>query len=496
MIRACVAVQTRLIGVSIPLERVEESIWEIPKSYSPVMKVPARIFADELLLKKMKEDRTLLQAVNVASLPGLHKYSIALPDAHEGYGFPIGGVAAEDSESGVISPGGVGYDINCGVRLIRTNLTVSDVRPVLGELLEELYRGIPSGVGSEGKLHFTPEGLDPVAQDGAHWVVSKGYGWEEDTEHAEEGGRLDWADPSKLTQTARKRGSNQLGTLGSGNHFAEVEVADQIFDEAAAKAMGITQKGQVLVLVHTGSRGFGHQTCSDYLRVMEDLMRRVNLVLPDRELAAGPVTAKETENYLGAMASAANFAWANRQVITHRIRQAFSKVFKQDPEKLDMHLVYDVCHNIVKREEHDVNGHRRVVYVHRKGATRSFPPGSQQVPDDYRNIGQPVLIPGSMGTASWVLKGGQRSMQLTFGSAAHGAGRFMSRSAARRKHEYNELVGGLRGRGILVRASSRDTVVEESPDAYKDVDKVVEVTHNLGLAFKVVRMVPIGVVKG
>lgn len=482
--------------MSIPLERVADNIWEIPKTFKPYMRVPARIFADEALLSKMKEDRTLLQAANVASLPGLHKYSIALPDAHEGYGFPIGGVAAEDAEEGVISPGGIGYDINCGVRLVRTNLTEEDVRPRLSELTEQLFHSIPSGVGSEGKLHFTPDGLGVIAEGGATWAVENGYGWKEDIEHAEEHGRLDWADFTKVSQTARKRGADQLGTLGSGNHFVEIERVDKIFDERAARAMGIFQEGQILALVHTGSRGFGHQTCSDYLRVMEGLMKRLNINLPDRELACGPVTAKETEDYLGAMASAANFAWTNRQVITHRIRESFSKVFKTDAEKLDMHLIYDVCHNIVKREEHDIDGVKRTVYVHRKGATRAFPAGSSYIPEDYRGIGQPVLIPGSMGTASWILKGSENSMKLTFGSAAHGAGRFMSRSAAKRKHEYNELVGGLKGRGIIVRASSKETVLEESPDAYKNVDNVVEVTHNLGLATKVVRMTPIGVVKG
>jgi tRNA-splicing ligase RtcB len=482
--------------LTVQLERVSDYIWEIPKSFNPAMRVPARVFADETLLNKMKEDRTLLQAANVASLPGLYKYSIALPDAHEGYGFPIGGVAAEDAEEGVISPGGIGYDINCGVRLVRTNLTEQEVRPKLSELTEQLFNLIPSGVGSEGKLHFSPDGLSVVAEGGASWAVENGYGWNEDVEHAEENGRLGWADFTKVSHTARKRGSDQLGTLGSGNHFVEIERVDRIYDERAAKAMGITQEGQILALVHTGSRGFGHQTCSDYLRVMEGLMKRYDIRLPDRELACGPVKAKETEDYLGAMASAANFAWANRQVITHRIREAFKRVFRTDAEKLDMHLIYDVCHNIVKREEHIIDGVKRLVYVHRKGATRAFPAGSQYIPRSYREIGQPVLIPGSMGTASWVLKGGEASMELTFGSAAHGAGRFMSRSAAKRKHVYNELVGGLHQKGIMIRASSKETVLEESPDAYKDVDNVVEVTHKLGLATKVVRMTPIGVVKG
>jgi len=482
--------------LSIPLERVGENEWEIPKSYRSDMRVPARIFADVELMSKMKTDRTLSQAANVATLPGIYRYSMAMPDAHEGYGFPIGGVAAVDAFEGVISPGGVGYDINCGVRLIRTNLRVEQVRPVLPQLLEALYQLVPSGVGSEGQTRVSRSELLSVTAGGAGWAVEEGYGWEDDARHAEEGGRLDWAKPEKVSETALKRGAGQLGTLGSGNHFLEIEVVDKVVDQQAAKSMGVREEGQVLVLVHTGSRGFGHQVCSDYLRVMEALMRRIDLRLPDRELAAGPVTAKETEDYLGAMASAANFAWANRQMITHWARQGFEKTFKARAEEMDMHVIYDVAHNIVKLEEHVVEGVRRKVYVHRKGATRAFPPGSPYIPEDYRAVGQPVLIPGSMGTSSWVLKGTSRGMEVSFGTAAHGAGRFMSRAAAKRTHGYDDLLVTLRKRGVLVRAASRETVTEEAPDAYKDVDKVAEVTHSLGLAEKVVRMVPIGVVKG
>ena len=432
----------------------------------------------------------------MATLPGLYKSALVMPDAHEGYGFPIGGVAAVDTNDGVISPGGVGYDINCGVRLLRTNLSVSDVRPVLPGLLETLLRLVPSGVGSEGQLRVTQGELAHVTSGGVEWAVAKGYGWDADPKHAEEGGKLDSSKPEKVSSTAMKRGAGQLGTLGSGNHFLEIETADRIFDAEAAKAMGIVRHDQILVLIHTGSRGFGHQVCSDYLRVMEVLMPKVGIHLPDRELAAGPVTAKETEDYLGAMACAANFAWVNRQMITHWVREGFEKVFRTDAEKLDMQVIYDVAHNIVKLEEHDVDGVRRKVYVHRKGATRAFPPGSPYIPMEYRNVGQPVLIPGSMGTSSWVLKGTAKSMELSFGTAAHGAGRFMSRAAARRAYNYNELLSSLQERGILVRATSRETVTEEAPSAYKDVDRVVEVTHSVGLAEKVVRMVPIGVVKG
>ncbi len=485
-----------MLAGSLRPRRIDAYTWEIPKDAREDMRVPVRIYASEELLEKMQTDRTLLQAVNVSTIMGIQKWSVVLPDAHEGYGFPVGGVAAVDAEEGAVSPGGVGYDINCGVRLIRTNLTVDEVRPKLRELLDVIYELVPSGVGSEGIVSVSTRELDEVARLGMRWAVEHGYGWERDLEHAEEGGRISWADPSKVSDVAKKRGAEQLGTLGSGNHFLEVEVVDRIEDERAARAMGITERGQVMVLVHTGSRGYGHQICSDYLRVMERVIAREGIRLPDRELAYGPVGAKEVQDYLGAMASAANFAWANRQMITHWVRQAFEKVFRRDAESLGLELVYDVAHNIVKLEEHAVDGERRKVYVHRKGATRAFPPGSEQIPQDYRGIGQPVLIPGSMGTGSWVMVGVQTSMEKSFGSAAHGAGRFMSRAAAKRKHRYNDLMEALEKGGVLVRASSKETVVEEAPDAYKDVDAVADATHSAGLAKKVVRLRPLGVVKG
>ncbi len=475
---------------------VDQYVWEIPKESRPDMRVPVRIYASRELLNKMMEDRTLVQAMNVSTIMGIQKWAIVLPDAHEGYGFPVGGVAAVDAEEGAVSPGGVGYDINCGVRLLRTNLNVKDVRPKLRELLDQIFRLVPSGVGSEGLLRLSVGELDEVARLGMQWAVEHGYGWKRDLEHAEEGGRISWADPSKVSDVAKRRGLEQLGTLGSGNHFLEVEVVDRIEDERAAKAMGIEEPGQVMVLIHTGSRGYGHQICSDYLRIMERVIAREGIRLPDRELAYGPVRAKEVQDYLGAMASAANFAWANRQMITHWVREAFSKVFGRDPEALGIELVYDVAHNIVKLEEHRVDGERRKLYVHRKGATRSFPPGSEQLPADYRDLGQPVLIPGSMGTGSWVMLGVETSMERSFGSAAHGAGRFMSRAAAKRKHKYGDLLEALERGGILVKASNRDTVVEEAPDAYKDVDAVAEATHAAGLAKKVARLRPLGVVKG
>ncbi|MGC8555636.1 MAG: RtcB family protein [Conexivisphaera sp.] len=480
---------------NVRLRRVDSHVWEIPREAREDMRVPVRIYASEALLGKMREDRTLLQAMNVSTIKGIQKWAIVLPDAHEGYGFPVGGVAAMDAEEGAVSPGGVGYDINCGVRLLRTNLSVEDVKPKIRELLDQIFKLVPSGVGSEGIVRVSTRELDEVAELGMEWAVEHGYGWKRDLEHAEEGGRIRWADPSKVSETAKRRGAEQLGTLGSGNHFLELEVVDRVMDEAAARAMGI-RPGQVMVLIHTGSRGFGHQICSDYLRVMERVIAREGIRLPDRELAYGPVRTEEVQNYLGAMASAANFAWANRQMITHWVREAFSRVYGRDAESLGLELVYDVAHNIVKLEEHVVDGERRKVYVHRKGATRSFPPGSNQIPADYREIGQPVLIPGSMGTGSWVMVGVHTSMELSFGSAAHGAGRFMSRAAAKRKHRYRDLLDALERGGVLVKASSVDTVVEEAPDAYKDVDAVADATHAAGLAKKVARLRPLGVVKG
>lgn len=480
----------------VEVRKLSDYIWEIPKGAVRGMRVPSRVYASETLLEKMKTDRTLIQAANVATLPGIYKYSLVLPDGHEGYGFPIGGVAAFDAEEGVISPGGVGYDINCGVRLICTNLTINDVKPRLKELLDSLYVNVPSGLGSEGKVRLGPNEIDDVAKYGAEWAVEKGYGWKEDLEFCEEGGRMEQADPSKVFEVAKRRGLPQLGTLGSGNHFLEVDVVDKVFDKDVAKLMGIEGTGQVLVLVHTGSRGFGHQICSDYLRIMERAAKKYNIWLPDRELAAVPAKAPEAQDYFAAMSSAANFAWANRQMITHWVRESFEKIFKKDADAMDMRLIYDVAHNIAKLEDHLIDGAKRKVYVHRKGATRAFGPGSPLIPSRYAGVGQPVLIPGSMGTASWVMVGQSTNEELSFGSAAHGAGRYQSRAAAKRVYGYGQLISALERSGILLRAASKETVIEEAPEAYKDVDLVVEATHNAGLARKVVRMRPIGVVKG
>lgn len=480
------------------LERVESCIWRLPTSFDRDMNVPVLIFASEDLLPKMLEDETIYQAVNVTKLPGILKHVCVLPDGHAGYGFPIGGVGATDYEEGVISPGGVGYDINCGVRLMVTNLDEKDVRPRIQELINAIFRNVPSGLGSRRKdFQVTRNELDRIAVEGARYVIERfGLGWPEDLKHIEEEGCLEGADPSYVSAAAKERGLPQIGTLGSGNHFLEVQVVDKIFDERAAKKMGITHEGQVTVLVHTGSRGYGHQICSDYLRVMERAAHKYGIRLPDRELACAPAKSKEAESYLKAFACAVNFAFANRQAISHWVRQSFAEVFKQPAETLGLELVYDVAHNIVKLEEHVVDGIKRKVWVHRKGATRSFPAGHPLVPEDYRDIGQPVLLPGSMGTASWVLLGNPRAMEMTFGSTAHGAGRTASRAEAKRRLTATQVIQDLNRRGIYIRSDSMETVVEEADQAYKNVDIVAEVSHKAGIGTKVARLIPIGVVKG
>jgi len=479
-----------------PLRKITDYLWEIPQKYKPGMRVPGLVIADEVLIGKMKEDLTLEQVANVAVLPGIYKYSIVLPDGHQGYGFPIGGVAAFDANEGVLSPGGVGYDINCGVRVLATNLMEQEVRPKLRELAETLFRKIPSGLGSTSGLRLSFSELDRVLEEGVEWAIERGYGWPEDPEHIEERGRMEGADASAVSNEAKERGNNQLGTLGSGNHFLEVQRVDKIYDPEVAKYFGIEREGQVTVMIHTGSRGLGHQVASDYLKIMERLVRKYNVPLPDRELVSVPATAPEAEKYFAAMKAAANFAWTNRQVITHWVRESFRQVFKTDPDKLGLKIIYDVAHNIAKLEEHVVDGKRVKVYVHRKGATRAFPPGHPEIPQDYKTIGQPVLIPGSMGTASYILVGTPKAMELTFGSSPHGAGRMQSRAEARRQVRGQEIKAELENRGIVVRAASLAVVAEEAPDAYKDVDRVVAVADAVGFVKKVVRMTPIAVVKG
>ncbi len=481
-----------------PLKKLSECVWEIPQSYKPCMRVPARVFANEVLLEKMKSDATLEQVANVACLPGIYKYSIVLPDGHQGYGFPIGGVAAIDADEGVISPGGIGYDINCGVRLITTNLTEKDVRPRLKQLVDTIFSLVPAGLGERGLLRLSIDELDRVLEEGCEWAVKKGYGWAEDLEYIEERGSWNLADASKVSNRAKQRGKDQLGTVGSGNHFVEIQKVDKIFDKKAAEIMGIYEEGQITVMIHTGSRGLGHQVATDYLRVFEAGMRRWGLRLPDRELAAAPLKTREAQDYIAAMAAAANFAWTNRQIIMHWVREGFRKVFGKDPDKLGMYLVYDVAHNIAKLEEHvvDDRGTVRKVWVHRKGATRAFPAGRPEIPAKYKDIGQPVLIPGSMGTASWVLLGTEEAMKITFGTSPHGAGRTMSREAAIRTLPPSKVRAELEAKGIYVRVAESEIISEEAPQAYKNVDIVAEVTIKVGIAKPVVRLVPLGVIKG
>jgi len=483
--------------IRVPLEKIDKYRWRIPQKYKPGMRVPGIVFADEDLLEKMRTDRTLEQCANVAHLPGIYKYSITLPDGHEGYGFPIGGVAATDYEEGVISPGGVGYDINCGVRLLTTNLTEEDIRPKLGQLVGTIFNNVPCGLGSRRKdFRVTTHELDRLVTEGVEWVIDQGLGWSEDKEHCEEKGCMEAANPDKVSTTAKNRGFTQIGTLGSGNHFLEIQRVDKIYNPEVSKAFGINQEGQVTAMIHCGSRGFGHQICSDYLRVMERAVHKYKIALPDRELACAPGTSPEAEDYFQAMACAVNYAFSNRQAITHWVRQSFEEVFKKPADELGLQLVYDVAHNIAKIEEHKINGEKRKTWTHRKGATRAFPPEHRDVPPDYRSVGQPVIIPGSMGTSSWVLVGTPKAMEVSFGSTAHGAGRMMSRAAAKRRFWGGDVKKALEKRGILVQAASAVVLAEEADPAYKDVDRVAEVSDRLGIATRVCRLTPIGVVKG
>jgi len=478
------------------VEKLNEFEFKINVDTSKRMNVPVTIYADDNLILKMSEDRTLDQAVNVSTLPGVKKNVVVLPDGHEGYGFPVGGVAATDLEEGVISPGGVGYDINCGVRLLRSNLNINQVKPRLKDLVNQLFASIPSGVGSEGTIKLNKSELDDLLIEGVDWAIEHNFGYKEDSEVCEEKGKMLGADPESVSDTARKRGAPQLGSLGSGNHFLEVQQVQQIFDENAAKVMGL-EKGQITVLIHCGSRGFGHQICSDYLRYAEQSLKKYKIELIDRELACVPNNSIEGENYRKAMYTALNFAWSNRQIITHFTRRTFEKVFSMSETELNMGLVYDVAHNIAKVERHKMNGEgTRELVIHRKGATRAFPAGMDEISEKYRHVGQPVIIPGSMGTASWILLGNKKSLDLSFGSTAHGAGRTMSRSAAKRNYTVEKVKNELESKGIYIKSLTKNGIVEETPLAYKDVDSVVNVSDKLGIATKVARLVPIGVIKG
>ncbi len=460
------------------------------------MKVPVRIYANEYILEKIKSDRTLDQICNVACLPGIQKHAIALSDAHQGYGFCIGGVAGTDAATGMISPGGVGYDINCGVRLLRTNLHQKDVMKSIPNLLNTIFHNIPSGLGSKGKLNINYSDLDEVLDNGLNWALDNGYATEDDIEHCEENGFLKNADSTLISQKAKQRAIKQLGSLGSGNHFLEIQKVETIYNETIAKRLGIFNKNQITVMVHTGSRALGHQVCTDSLRNVEQAMKKYNIKVPDRELACVPADTPEAAKYLQSMACAANFGFNNRQLITHWLRESFQKHFKRSLDDLDFNLIYGVCHNILKIEEHEVDGKKMKLNVHRKGATRAFPPGHPDLPTDYKIIGQPALIPGTMGSASYLCVGRPKAMDLSFGSTAHGAGRVMSRSKATKKYWGSKIKEDLKDRGIVIKAASPKIIAEEAPGAYKDIDQVVQVSHDLGIVEKVVRLVPIGVVKG
>lgn len=483
--------------VDIKLKKIDDIRWQIPVGTIKGMNVPGLVIASEKLVSRMKQDRTFLQLAGVSTLPGIYKHSVVLPDGHEGYGFPIGGVAALDFENGGISPGGIGYDINCGVRLVLTNLDVNNVKPILKNLLEEMFKNVPCGLGSSGKVKVhSMEEFDQVLKYGAKWAVENDYGWKEDLKHLEEEGCMKQADPSLVSTNAKKRGMPQLGSLGAGNHFLEIQRVEKIYNPEVAKIFGIEKENQVTVMIHTGSRGLGHQVCSDYLREMERKYHDIISKLPDRELVYAPAGSDLANKYFSAMSAAANFAWCNRQMIVHWVRESFQNIFKKDAETLGMKIVYDVAHNIAKIEEHNINGKKVKVYVHRKGATRSFGPGHDEIPEDYRNIGQPVLIPGTMGTASYVLVGSDQAMKETFGSTAHGAGREMSRSKAIKRYWGKTVASDLEKRGILVRAASWKVVAEEAPGAYKDIDEVVRVSDRAGIGKLVAKLVPVGVCKG
>jgi tRNA-splicing ligase RtcB len=477
------------------LIQVNQYEWEIPQSYRPDMRVPVRIFAIRALLEGIKDDKSLEQAVNAATLPGLVPPVVVMPDVHQGYGFPIGGVAATRLPDGVISPGAIGYDINCGVRLLASRIEYESVKDHLSSLADSLNRLCPSGVGKKGHLKLKISELDKVCTDGSRWALSNGFASEQDVRRTEEGGRLDGADPSKVSKRAKERGQQQLGTLGAGNHFIEVDVIDQVFNTQAAQTMGLIP-GSLVVMIHCGSRGFGHQICTDYVREFQAAVKRYAIVLPDRELVCAPLNTPEGRNYLGAMRCAANFAFTNRQILAHFARQAFEEALGGKIPNWHLHQVYDIAHNMGKIETHHVDGKPVEVCVHRKGATRAFGPGFQGLPSEYRALGQPVLVPGSMGTASWVLIGTAESMARSFGSTCHGAGRTMSRKKAKKTVWGEDLRKELQARGIHIRAGSMAGLAEEAPQAYKDVDAVVETVHKAGIANKVARLRPVAVIKG
>ncbi len=477
--------------------KINDYTWEIPRSAKQGMKVPVRLIASKKLLDNLDEG-VIQQIINVACLPGIRNYAFCMPDGHRGYGFPIGGVAAFSLRTGIISPGGIGFDINCGVRLIRTNLAEDEVKPKLKELIDLIYRLVPSGVGSKGLVRLSGSEFSRLMSEGTPWCLKKGYAWESDVDFTEQGGVIPGADPGNVSDKAMKRGQDQIGTLGSGNHYLEIQRVefDEQCDKSAALAMGIEQTGQITVMIHCGSRGFGHQIGTDYLQSFGAAMKKYGIHTDDRELACAPYESPEGQAYYGAMACAANSAFVNRQVITHSLREGFSKIFGKSAEEMGMNLVYDVAHNIAKIETYDTGNGPEKLIIHRKGATRAFGPGNRELPDKYRQIGQPVLVGGSMQTGSYVMVGTNKAESITFGSTLHGAGRVMSRAAAKRKIMGYQLRDQMNEQGIIVRAASMKGLAEEAGFAYKNVDSVVDAVHNLGISKKVAHLVPLANIKG
>ncbi len=477
------------------IRKINEFLWEIEKDEKNGMNVPIHIYANEKIAQTLNKDRTLNQAMNAASLPSIVKHMLVMPDGHEGYSFPIGGVAAFDAENGIISPGAIGFDINCGVRLIKTNLTVEEVKPKLGSLMDLLAKNVPSGVGSKINLGFTQRDLERVATEGVKYIVEKGFGFNDDIDHIEEYGAISGADFGEVSVLAKKRGLYSLGTLGAGNHFLEVQRIAEIFDDRIAKGYGL-EKDNVTILIHSGSRGFGHQVCSDYLRTFSEYQQKNHIKLPDPELSYAFVGSKEADSYLKSMRCAVNFAFTNRQIMTDSIRKSFEGVFDKSADALGMELLYDVAHNIAKLEEHEVDGKKMKLYVHRKGATRAFGPGRSDIPKEYVNLGQPVLIPGSMGSASYVLAGRTEAMNETFGSSCHGSGRVMSRHQAIREIPASRTLGDLKNKGIELRVRNKKLISEEAEWAYKNVDEVVKSIEGAKISNIVAKLVPLGVAKG
>jgi tRNA-splicing ligase RtcB (3'-phosphate/5'-hydroxy nucleic acid ligase) len=473
------------------LQKIGENKYQIPKSYKAGMKLDGIIYANDELIKNMKNDQTLEQVANVAMLPGFLSHSIAMPDAHQGYGFCIGGVAAADINNGVVSAGGVGFDINCGVRLLSTPFEEKEIIPKMKELIDQLFRDIPTGTGKDGRIKLDKNELDAVLKDGARWAIIKGYATETDVEHIEDHGMLKHANSDSVSVKAKERGKDQLGTLGSGNHFLEIQVVDEVYDEKVAQIFGL-HLNQITVLIHSGSRGLGHQVCTDYLETMDRAGKKYNISLVDRQLACVPIQSIEGKNYLAAMAASANFAFTNRQIISHWTREVFKRILGNG----NLNLVYDIGHNIAKFEDHIIDGKEQTVLVHRKGATRAFGKGHKEIPSDYITVGQPVLIPGSMGTHSYVLVGSEKAMRESFGSTCHGAGRAKSRTKAKAEVTAQQVIQQLNDYGVLARSQTKDGLTEENPSAYKNVDIVVDVVHNAGLASKVCRLRPLGVIKG